>query len=143
MFFFFFKYYSPYMLMQKSSVTQMSTLKTLFLLPRRMCHLVRIGHVEARSRLGSMTVPSLQDTCNQIVLQAHCIFQQKYIIVDAIEEQTCKSQLSSLFIAARAPSNMEFRNLTSAYEVEYWKQLLAIFKSSHILKSHLCIKKVV
>ena len=92
-------------------------------------------------------MPSLQDTCSQIVLPAHfCTFQQKIHNFDAIEEQTCRSQLSSLLMAACTPSNMEFRNLTPAYVVVRSMTigfLLAIFKLSLILKSHLCIKKVV
>ena len=34
-----------------------------------------------------------------------------------VEEQTCRSQLSTLLIAACTPSNMAFRNLTSACAV--------------------------
>ena len=57
-----------------------------------------------------------------------------------VDEQTCRSQLSSLLIAACTPSNMAFRNLTSAYVAEK-SSSSNISQSSGIQTSHLRIKK--
>ena len=92
----------------------------------------------ARRRLGSITIPSLQDTW------AHIVFSSTNTCckhgAPVVDEQTCRSQLSSLLIAACTPSNMAFRNLTSAYVAEK-SSSSNISQSSGIQTSHLRIKK--
>ena len=89
----------------------------------------------ARRRLGSITIPSLQDTW------AHIVFSSTNTCTyGVVDEQTCRSQLSSLLIAACTPSNMAFRNLTSAYVAEK-SSSSNISQSSGIQTSHLRIKK--